>query len=240
MATEKLHYNDPYARQFEGEIVDIAEDGTLIALDRTLFFTVGGGQPSDNGKITVEGEEYQVTDVYATDGIVWHKLDRALPTGFKGKGVQGEIDWERRWAHMRHHSGLHLICGIGFHEFGALVTGGQIYTDRARIDMTLDDLSPERVAFLERAANEAIQKKLPVQPLLVNWDEAATMPELVRTLTAMPPQSEKMRVMEIVGLDRQFCGGTHVSNTAEIGALKIIGTRSKGKNNKRIEIAVGE
>jgi misacylated tRNA(Ala) deacylase len=240
MATDRLYYAQPYATRFEAEIVDIGEDGTVIALDRSLFYPVAGGQPADNGKIAIEGEEYQVTDAYATDGWVWHKLDRALPSEFKGKGIQGEVDWERRWTHMRHHSGLHLICGIAFSEFGALVSGAQIYGDRARVDLTLEDLSQERVSFLERAANSAIEQKLTVQPLLVTPDEAAGMPELVRTLSAMPPQSAKMRVMEIVGLDRQFCGGTHVSNTEEIGALKIIGTRSKGKNNKRIEISVGE
>jgi misacylated tRNA(Ala) deacylase len=243
MATERLYYTQPYLRQFEAEITEIGEDGTVVAFDRSLFFPTGGGQPADNGKISIigiEGEAYQVTDVYATNGITWHKLDRALPAAFKGKGVQGEIDWERRWTHMQHHSGLHLICGIAFQEFGALVSGAQIYGDRARVDLTLDDLSQERVSSLERAANEAIAKKLTVQPVFVTPDEAAVMPELVRTFTAMPPQSDKMRVMEIIGLDKQFCGGTHVNNTAEIGALKIIGTRSKGKNNKRIEIAVGK
>jgi misacylated tRNA(Ala) deacylase len=236
--TEKFYYTDPYAREFEAEIVGFDPTGLAIALDRTGFFAVGGGQPADQGKLTIEGEDYTVEDVYSADGLVWHKLDRVIPAEFKGKGASGKLDWERRYSHMRHHTALHVLNGVAYNDFGALVTGAQVYADRARIDFTMDDLAPERIARLERESNEAIARALRVIPREVTQAEAAEMPELVRTLNAMPPQMAKIRTIEIEGLDRQFCGGTHLANISEIGRLKIAGTRSKGKMNKRIEIVL--
>lgn len=236
--TEKLYYIDSYAREFEAEIVALDQEGLLLALDRTGFFPVGGGQPSDSGWLSIEGEEYAVTDVFSNGEIIWHKLDRAIPADFIGRGAQGKLDWERRYAHMRHHTALHVLNGVAYNDFGALVTGAQVYADRARVDFTMEDLAPERIERLERESNEAIAKALAVLPRELTQAEAATMPELVRTLNAMPPQREKIRTVEIAGLDRQFCGGTHLSNIREIGKLKIAGTRSKGKQNKRIEIVL--
>ena len=236
--TEKYFYTEPYARDFEAEIVAFDPTGLAIALDKTLFFAVGGGQPGDLGLLTIEGEDYTVEDVYAADGTIWHKLDRALPAEFKGKGALGKLDWERRYAHMRHHTALHVLNGVAYNDFGALVSGAQVYADRARIDFTMDDLAPQRIERLERECNEAIAKALRVIPREVTLAEAAETPELVRTVNAMPPQTAKIRTIEIEGLDRQFCGGTHLANISEIGRLKIAGTRSKGKMNKRIEIVL--
>jgi misacylated tRNA(Ala) deacylase len=236
--TEKLYYINQYLKEFEAEIVAISEDGQTMALDRSAFYPGGGGQPSDTGTFSIDGETYNVTEAFLEGGFIWHKLDRSAPAGLKGKPLKAVLDWERRYAIMRHHSGLHVLNGVAYHAFGALVSGGQIYADRARMDLTLDDLSQERVEYLERESNVAIGRALDMVPRLVTPDEAAQMPELVRTLNAMPPQSEKMRTMELAGLDRQFCGGTHVNNIRELGTLKIIGTRSKGKNNKRLEIAL--
>jgi misacylated tRNA(Ala) deacylase len=236
--TEKLYYIDSYSHEFEAKIVAVSEDGLAVALDRSLFFTPGGGQPTDTGTLTIDGEIYNVTEAYSSEGLTWHKLDRALPTGLKGQSLKGALDWERRYAIMRHHTALHVLNGVAYLAFGALVTGGQIYTDRARIDLTLEDLNPEKVEYIEKESNAIIAKAFNTIPRLVTQEEAATMPELVRTLNAMPPQSEKMRVVEIAGLDRQFCGGTHVANIRELGALKVLGTRSKGKVNKRIEIGL--
>lgn len=236
--TEKLYYLDTYAQEFEAEITDVSPDGLTLAFDRTLFFSGGGGQPCDLGALTIGDAEYTVTEVFSSDGIIWHKLDRAVPAEFKGREVKATLDWQRRYGLMRHHTALHLLNGVAFHTFGALVTGAQVYNDRARIDFTLDDLSQERVAYLEREANAVVEKALPLSAREVTQAEAAQMPELIRTLNAMPPQMARIRIVEIEGLDRQFCGGTHVRNAAEVGKLKIIGTRSKGKQNKRIEIAV--
>lgn len=236
--TDKLYYADPYGREFEAEITGVSEDGLTLAFDRTAFYPGGGGQPCDLGSLTIEGEPYTVTEVFHTDGTIWHRLDRAVAAEFKGRGVKATLDWERRYNHMRYHTALHLLNGVAFHEYGALVTGAQVYADRARIDFTLDDLNPARVEFLEREANEVAQKAFPLSAREVTQPEAAQMPELLRSLNVMPPQFGKVRIVEIEGLDRQFCGGTHVRNASEVGRLKIAGTRSKGKQNKRIEITV--
>ena len=238
MTTEKLYYTDAYMREFEAEIVAVAADGLTVALDRTAFYPGGGGQPSDVGNFIIEGETYSVTNAYAADGIIWHKLDRAVPAAFTQRPLRASLDWEQRYALMRHHSGLHVLNGVAYLAFGAMVTGCQIYNDRARIDLNLEDLSQTKLEYLEHESNAAIAKAMPMTPLLLTQAEAAAIPELVRSLNVMPPQSEKMRIMEIAGLDRQFCGGTHVANLSELGPLKIISTRSKGKANKRIEIAL--
>ncbi|HEX2910176.1 MAG TPA: alanyl-tRNA editing protein [Chloroflexia bacterium] len=236
--TEKLYYKDTYAKEFEAEIVSLDQEGNLIALDRSAFYPGGGGQPCDLGWLTIEGEQYTITEVFANGNLIWHRLDRAIPADFKGRGVQALLDWERRYSHMRHHTALHVLNGVAYNNFGALVTGGQVYADRARIDLTMEDLAPDKVELIERQSNEAIQKALPLLPQELTQAEAAAIPELVRTLNVMPPQSEKMRIVEISGLDRQFCGGTHLGSTLEVGQLKIAGTRSKGKQNKRIEIVL--
>lgn len=238
LMTEKYYYTAPYAREFEAEIVGFDPTGQAIALDKSGFFSGGGGQPHDLGWLTIEGEDYTVEEVYAADGNIWHKLDRAVPTEFQGKGAIARLDWERRYAHMRHHTALHVLNGVAYNNFGALVTGAQVYADRARIDFTMDDLAPQRLELLERESNEAIAKALRVIYRDVTQAEAAEMPELVRTLNAMPPQMARIRTIEIEGLDRQFCGGTHLGNISEVGRLKIAGTRSKGKMNKRIEIVL--
>ncbi len=236
--TEKLYYQDIYSRNFEAQITEVGADGLTLALDGSGFYPGGGGQPCDLGSIVIDGEPFTVTEVFTSEGTIWHRLDRAIPQEFKGRGAKGELDWDRRFNHMRYHSALHLLNGVAFQAFGALVTGGQVYADRARIDFTLDDLAPEKVEYLEKETNLAIQKNLPLVAREVSSEEAAQMPELVRTLNAMPPSGTRLRIMEITGLDRQFCGGTHVSNALEVGSLKISGTRSKGKQNKRVEITL--
>lgn len=236
--TEKIYYSEPYAREFEAQIVDLSPEGMALALDRSAFYPGGGGQPCDLGWLSIEGERYDVTEVYQADGFIWHKLDRVVPGDFKGRSVAAQLDWERRYLHMRHHSALHVLNGIAYNNYGALVTGAQVYTDRARLDLAMDDLAPERVARLEQEANAVIAKAMPVLPREVTAAEASTLPELIRSLNAMPPVSGTIRTVEIEGLDRQFCGGTHLSNIKEVGLLKIAGTRSKGKQNKRIEIVL--
>lgn len=238
MSTLRYYYQQPYAREFEAEILEIGADGLTVTLDQSAFFPGGGGQPCDLGWFTIEGEEYSVTEVFQEEDFIRHKLDRALPSDFKGRGVNARLDWERRYGHMRHHSALHVLNGVAYHQYGALVSGAQVYGDRARIDLSMEDLAADKIEWLERESNEAIQKALTLIPRELTAAEAAEMPELIRTLNAMPPQKSKIRMMEIAGLDRQFCGGTHVASTLEIGTLKIIGTRSKGKSNKRIEIAL--
>src|SRR3954466_8571638 len=155
--------------------------------------------------------------------------------------VQTALDWPRRYRLMRTHTAMHCLCGVVFRDYGALVTGGQMDLDRSRMDFELEDLSEERVAAIDRATNAAIVADLPVRVRILPRDEAFAIPDLIRTkINLLPPGIAEVRTVEIVGLDLQADGGTHVARTAEVGGIRIVGTRSKGKSNKRLEIGLSD
>jgi misacylated tRNA(Ala) deacylase len=173
------------------------------------------------------------------DGIVWHELggDRSPPD--VAERVRVELDWERRYRLMRMHTALHVLCGVVFRDYGALVTGGNMGPDRARMDFEMDsaDFTPERVAEIERSANEELRAGRDVYVQILPRDEAFQIPDLIRTkINLLPEGIAEVRTVEIAGLDLQADGGTHVQNTREVGELRVVGTRSKGKANKRLEI----
>lgn len=233
--TELLYLADSYLREFTASITDVA--GGAVELDRTAFYPRGGGQQADEGALVVAGDEYRVLEVYKEAGRVWHKLDRQpLPAGSQ---VTGTVDWPRRYAMMRYHSALHVLCGVIFQQFGVLVTGCQIYPDRARIDFALQDLSKERIALIERESNRVIEADLPVNTRILPRAEALQIPDLIRTqINLLPAEIQEVRVVEIVGLDLQADGGTHVRRTGEIGTLRVTKTENKGKINERLEIVL--
>ena len=238
--TDLLYLTDSNVRVFVGTVV--AGAGRGVVLDRTAFYPGGGGQPADRGHLLYEGAPLPVVGVARGEGgAVVHELgeDAAVPP--VGATVQGELDWAHRYQLMRTHTALHVLCGTVFREYGALVTGGQMYPDRARMDFELEDLNPERVAHIERRANEHIAADLPVRVQLLPRAEAFAIPDLIRTkINLLPPGIETVRVVEIVGLDLQADGGTHVARTGEVGGLRVVGTRSKGRINKRLEIELVE
>lgn len=239
--SQKGYYADTYKDKFDAQITGQTSNNQSVSFDTTFFYPGGGGQPYDLGSLVIDNspEVYSVVEVYlGEDGQIWHKLDRPLASNNLQKIVHAKLDWERRYAHMRYHTALHVLNGVAYHTFGALVTGAQVYSDRARIDFTMEDLATDRIEILEQMTNEAIAKALQLNQREVDYKEAAQMPELIRTLNTMPPQFERVRIVEIEGLDRQFCGGTHLVNTQELKHLKIATTRSKGKQNKRIEIVL--
>ncbi len=171
------------------------------------------------------------------EGAVVHELAEGVAVPPVGATVQGELDWTHRYQLMRTHTALHVLCGTVFREYGALVTGGQMYPDRARMDFELEDLNAERVAHIERRANEHIAADLPVRVRLLPRAEAFAIPDLIRTkINLLPPGIEEVRTVEIVGLDLQADGGTHVANTKEVGSIRVTGYESKGRINKRIRI----
>jgi misacylated tRNA(Ala) deacylase len=156
-----------------------------------------------------------------------------------GTSVHGIIDWDRRYRLMRTHTALHVLCGTVFREYGALVTGGNMALDKARMDFELDDLSPERVQRIESLANQAIDAGMPVSWRSLPREEAFQIPDLIRTkINLLPDSIREIRVVEISGLDLQADGGTHVRNTRDVGGIKVVGTRSKGRINKRLEIVL--
>ena len=226
---------DHYLREFEAQVEKV--DGDSIVLNRTAFYPTGGGQPNDLGKISWDGGEAQVVDVSKKTGIVLHKLKGATPQA--STAVHGTIGWERRYAFMRYHSALHVLCGLVYHMYGGLVTGGQIYPEKARMDFDLQEISPERVQEIEKECNKIVQSGRPITIRFLPREEAMKHPDLIRTkINLLPPDIAEVRVVEIEGLDVQADGGTHVSNTKEIQDIKVVKTDNKGRINRRMEIVL--
>ena len=233
--TELLYLDDSYLREFAASVV--SQDGHAVALARTAFYPGGGGQPPDLGWLRWPGGEARVTDMRREGETVWHVLE-AGPGPIEGQEVRGALDWERRYAIMRYHSALHVMVGAIYHLYGAKVTGGAIYPDRARMDFALEDLNKDTVTAIEAETNRVIQEN---RRILVRWMsreefESADLVRLARDL--VPRDVERIRVLEIEGFDAQADGGTHVASTREIGRLVITKTDNKGKFNRRLEIAV--
>ena len=233
--TELLYLKDHYLREFDAKVINV-ETG-LVTLDKTLFYPTGGGQPNDTGTMRWGAGESKVVDVSKKTGTVLHKADGLAPP--QGAMVHGIIDWDRRYVFMRYHSALHVLCGLVYHMYGGLVTGGQIYPDRARMDFDLQDLSTDRVAEIEKACNKEIQASRPIVVRFLPREEAMKQPDLIRTkINLLPPEIAEVRVVEIEGLDVQADGGTHVANTKEIQGIKVVKTANKGRINRRMEIVL--
>jgi misacylated tRNA(Ala) deacylase len=243
--TELLYQRDSGLRAVEARVVGVEAGSRMVALDRTVVFPGGGGQPSDAGTMTRLGDDRQwpVLAARKEGGVVWHELggDELLPD--VADLVRVELDWERRYRLMRMHTALHVLCGVVFRDYGSLVTGGNMGPDRARMDFEMDssEFTPERVAEIEQRANEELRAGRDVHVRILPRDEAFQIPDLIRTkINLLPEGIAEVRTVEIAGLDLQADGGTHVQNTREVGTLRVVGTRSKGKANKRLEIELTE
>jgi misacylated tRNA(Ala) deacylase len=237
--TELLYQTDSYVRDLDTAVTGHGEanGAPAVIVARTVLYPGGGGQPADMGTLVWEGQQASVTGATKQGADILYALDGSVPA--VGATVQMRVDWERRYRLMRTHTAMHCLCGVVFRDYGALVTGGQMALDQSRMDFELDDLSPERVAAIEKATNDAIRADLPVRVRILPRDEAFAIPDLIRTkINLLPPGIAEVRTVEIVGLDLQADGGTHVAHTGEVGGIRIVGTRSKGKSNKRLEIVL--
>jgi len=233
--TTLLYATNAYLRQFDAIVQAVTDDGVI--LDQTAFYPTGGGQPHDLGTLRWDGGSAKVVEVRKQGDAVLHKLEGSPPP--VSARVHGEIDWDRRYALMRHHTALHSMSGVIFQLYGATVTGGQMYTDRARMDFQLPDLSAERLHAIEQRTNELLAQGHPVSIHFLSRTEALDVPDLIRTRVNLIPESvQQIRVVNIEGIDQQADGGTHVNNTSEVGYVRIIGSENKGKGNKRVEIAL--
>lgn len=231
---ELLYLKDSYLREFEARVVSLADK--KVVLDRTAFYPVGGGQPSDKGWLEWSGGKAEVVEVVKRGEEVFHVLEGDLPE--PGTPVKGTLDWKLRYRHMRYHTALHILAGAVYHLFGSTITGSQIHSDKARIDFTLEDLSKERVEAIEREANGVVEEGRRVLVKFIPREEALKNPQLVRIRPDLIPNIPILRVVEIEGFDAQLDGGTHVSNTREVGKIKIVKTINKGKHNRRLEIVL--
>jgi misacylated tRNA(Ala) deacylase len=234
--TEELFLGDSYLGEFDARVMRLA--GREVVLDRTAFYPGGGGQPPDNGTLGVGPVRARVVDARReADGIV-HVLDNPIPETVME--LRGELDWDRRYAHMRHHTALHVLSGVIWRGFGAKVTGGQMRADRARMDFSFPgEWTVEVVSEIERLANEALAGEHRVRVYELPRTEALRNPDLIRTeVNLVPERVRAIRIVEIEGIDTQADGGTHVANTREVGQMEITGHKSKGRQNKRIEFVL--
>jgi len=234
--TEELFLWNSYVKSFETRVVKL--DGREITLDRTAFFPGGGGQPADKGSLGIGPVGADVVDVRREGGSVVHVLDRAIPDTVRD--LKGTLDWERRYAHMRYHTALHVLSGVIWQNFEAKVTGGQMRADRARMDFSFPgEWTADVVGEIERLTNGALAEERQVRVYELERDEALANPDLIRTrVNLVPERVRRIRIVEIEGLDTQADGGTHVANTREVGEMGITGYKSKGRQNKRIEFVL--
>ncbi len=233
--TEELAPKDAYLADAEGSVLQVGEGG--LFLDRTVFYARGGGQPGDVGVIHWDGGEVEVIDTIRLDGMPFHVVAEGADVPDPGTAVHGLIDWDRRYRTMKTHTALHALSGVVFRDFGAKVTGGNMEPGVARMDFELDGISVEFGQMVERKLNEELIRGYPTEVVYLTRQEALKDPDLIRTkVNLIPEWVEEIRVIDIVGLDRQADGGTHVASSLEVGQVRVLKTESKGKANKRMRI----
>lgn len=239
--TTLLCHTDAYAKTFEAGVT-AADPAKGIVLDRTAFYPGGGGQPCDQGVLVVDGHEVVIEKLKREGGRLWH---RPAPSDVPdvrvavGTAVEGRIDWENRYALMRTHTALHILCGVVWRDWRAQVTGGNMEPSRARMDFEFERLEKDLVGEIEARCNAEIAAARDVLVRILPREEAFRIPDLIRTkINLLPEGIEEVRTVEISGLDLQADGGTHVANTREVGTIRVTDYKSKGAINKRIYIEV--
>jgi misacylated tRNA(Ala) deacylase len=231
--TELLYQTDSYLDEFDAVVKASFPDEKAVALDRTAFYPGGGGQPNDVG--TLNG--LTVVKVRKAGNEVMHVLDGELPA--VGAKVHGVINWDRRYKLMRTHTAMHVLCGTVFRDYSALVTGGDMEPLKGRMDFEFERLQKELVSVIEAAVNREVRAGREVRVKILPRAEAFQIPDLIRTkINLLPEDIQQVRTVEIVGLDLQADGGTHVRNTSEVGQIRVADYKSKGAINKRIYIEV--
>ncbi len=242
----QLCYSDAYVRSADAGVLAVSVDPSIsVLLDRTPFYPGGGGQPSDVGMLTraADGATWRVLGARKNDGEIVHDLDpadvaRSGPPA-PGDVVRAEIDWARRHLLMRTHTALHALCGVVWRDYGAQVTGGNMEPGAGRMDFEFEHMSGDLVDEIEAKVNAELAAARDVRVNVLPRDEALAIPDLIRTkINLLPPGIAEVRTIEIVGLDLQADGGTHVANTREVGAIRVTGYESKGRINKRIRIEI--
>lgn len=235
MPTEELAGRDAYLRVAEGTVAEVAVDG--VVLDRTVFYARGGGQPGDTGTLRWDGGETRISDTVRGQGKVIHIPVGGDPLPEPGMAVEAAIDWDRRYRIMRTHTALHALSGVVYRDFGAKVTGGNMEPGVARMDFELDAISQEFGRQVEETLNRELVKGYPTEIVYLAREHALEDPDLIRTkVNLIPEWVREIRVIDIVGLDRQADGGTHVRTTLEVGGVRVVKTESKGKANRRMRI----
>lgn len=233
--TKLLYQTDSYIKEFDAVVTGVDPEQRGIYLDQTAFYPGGGGQPNDTGQLIVGDKTYTVTKVakgnlHIIDGV-------ALPE--VGAGVKGVLDWDRRYKLMRTHTAMHILCGVVWRDYSASVTGGNMEPLEGRMDFEFERMQKELVTEIEAKINAEIAAARPLKVAILPREEAFQIPDLIRTkINLLPEGITEVRTVEIVGLDLQADGGTHVANTSEVGRMRITDYKSKGGINKRIYVQI--
>jgi misacylated tRNA(Ala) deacylase len=230
--TELLYLRDAYVTRFTAKVTDVREGA--VALEATYFYPTGGGQPHDTG--TLAG--LPVTEVRKESAEVWHSVDGG-PLPVVGATVEGEIDWDRRHRLMRTHTALHVLCGVIWNEWHVPVTGGNMEPLSARMDFEFDPVPEGFASRIEELVNAELAADRAITVAFLPRDTAVQDEDLIRTKVSLIPDTvTEIRVVDIVGLDKQADGGTHVHSTSEVGRLKVLKLENKGKGNKRVRVEI--
>lgn len=239
--TYRLDWADATLREWDCTVVwsDPANPEAGIVLDRSAFYPGGGGQPPDHGVLLWQGVQTRIVGTRKGDDFFLLPAD-GDPVPPAGTTVHGAIDDGRRTSLMRTHSGLHVLCGTVFRDFGALVTGGNMEPGEARMDFNLPEVPPGFKQAIEDAVNAEIEADRAIEIRALPRAEALALPDLVRTLGASPPDTPQMRIVDIVGLDVQADGGTHVASTKQIGRIQVVKVDNKGRQNRRVRIRLAD
>ncbi len=231
--TDLLFQTDAYLQEFAAQVTAQVDGG--VVLDRTAFYPGGGGQPHDTGTLTAVSRTYPVAKVAKVNGQVVHFVAGDLPA--VGTAVTGQLDWTRRYQLMRTHTAMHILCGVVWRDYGAQVTGGNMDPLQGRMDFEFETMRQELVAEIETAVNREVAAARDVRVQILPREEAFQIPDLIRTkINLLPAGIAEVRTVELAGLDLQADGGTHVANTREVGRMRIVDYKSKGKINKRIYV----
>jgi misacylated tRNA(Ala) deacylase len=237
--TERIYSTQAYERSMNATVVDVDREDGRVVLDRTVFYPGGGGQPFDEGALVIGDDRIQVVRVTQDSRGVWHWLDGGLPP--VGTPVSGEIDWERRYLLMRTHTAMHAMCGVVWNRFQSPVTGGNMKPGEGRLDFEIPEWDPEDREPIEAELNHQLELARRIEVSFLDRVEADQDPSLIRTkVSLLPPSLTEVRIIDIVGLDRQADGGTHVHSTGEVGSIRITKTESKGKGFRRIRFVLDE
>lgn len=237
--TELLYQTDAYLKEFSALITFVDEETRAVVLDRSAFYPGGGGQPCDFGTLEVNGVKYPVEKVKKQGDDVLHFLGGTEPLPAPNSASTGTLDGVRRHQLMRTHTAMHILCGTVFRDYGAKVTGGDMDPLKGRMDFEFETMRGELVREIEMAVNAEVGKNREIRVNILPREEAFQIPDLIRTkINLLPEGITQVRTVEIVGLDLQADGGTHVANTSEVGTIKVVEYKSKGAINKRIYIEV--
>jgi misacylated tRNA(Ala) deacylase len=233
--TDTIYSTDAYARTMSARVIRTDSDDSRVLLDRTVFYPGGGGQPHDLGTLAIGDDRLTVVRVTADRDGVWHWLEDGLPG--EGTDVEGTIDWERRYQLMRTHTAMHALCGVVWRRFRSPVTGGNMKPGEGRLDFDIPDWKPEDLPIVERELNEELARRRAVEVSFLPRNAADEDPSLIRTkVNLLPDFIQEVRVIDIVGLDRQADGGTHVGETGEVGSVVIPKAENKGRGFRRIRV----